>query len=208
MRRKAKSAGRRSRRKKIYDKCNGKFTPYQLRQIAKAGLPPPAPQLTTKEFAKLQQQWYAKAAEAGLTDIEWVDHATGRGQDSPHLKGSLALGKTYHVGRETYYQMATTYLHHCKALRGYRRFIWKLHSEAVPYEQILQQVKLNYTHPPSIYTLYYDIKKLAELCYAWNRTHPEGLLVKRAEDRDRFNDSYLAEIFATEYHYILGEEPL
>jgi hypothetical protein len=186
------------------------FSQRSLSRIKQAGLPTPDPNLSKTQFAKLQKQWYSKAAESGFEDIEWVNHATGAGHDSGFLKGSLAGGKAYHPGRALYYQLATNYLVHCQNLQNkpYNKFIWKLHAEGATYDELLKQVRKKFGNAPSKYTLYYQIKELAQRCYIWNATNPEGLIVKRKEDKNALEDRGLEDFYADEYNWILSKEPM
>lgn len=184
-----------------------KFSRNMLKKINKAGLPQPTTKPTKAQFAKLQKQWYDKLAKEGFEDIEWVNHSTGIGHDSGFLRGSLVGGKAYHPGRDLYYQLATNYLMHCKSLRNrpYHKFLWKLHSEGQTYDEIEVAIAKKYERV-SKYTLYYQIKELAKLCYKWNATHPEGLLVKRAEDKALLEQKGLEEFYATEYNWMINRE--
>lgn len=184
------------------------FSQRTLKRITAAGLPTPDPNLSQSQFARLQKQWYAKLAKEGFDDIEWVDHTTGRGHDSAFMKGGGA--KTYHAGRELYFQLATNYLMHCKNLlkKPYHRFIWRLHSEGLTYEEIESQVAQRYKNPVSKFTIYYQLKELAQLCYVWNATDPDGLLVKRAEDKANIEQKNLEDFYAVEYNWIIsGQVP-
>lgn len=185
-----------------------KISQRMLKKIKDAGLPPPDLGTSSKEFAKLQKQWYAKLAKSGFEDIEWVNHNTGTGHDSGYLKGSLLSGKAYHPGRELYYQLALNYLTHCSGLkhRPYHRFIWQLHANGATYDEILQQLKKHKKPIVSKYTLYYQIKELAKLCYKWNAKHPEGLLLKRAEDKQVIAEKGLEDFYATEYNWMINRE--
>lgn len=185
-----------------------KLSERQLKQVRKAGLPEPANGITDQQFAKLQKQWYAKLAKDGFEDIEWVNHSTGKGHDSGYLKGSLISGKQYHPGRELYYQLASNYLQHCKGLKNdtYRRFIWKLHSEGQTYAEIESAVKRRFRQSVSVYTLYYQIKHIAKLCYRWNKRHSEGLLRKRAEDQQAIAEKGLEDFYSQEYNWMINRE--
>jgi hypothetical protein len=186
-----------------------KFSKRALQGIKKAGLPEPDQGLSKAQFAKLQKQWYATLADKGFEDIEWVNHSTGTGHDSGFLKGSLISGKAYHPGRDLYYQLAMNYLTHCQGYikrSAYDRFIWRLHTEGATYEEIVAQVKKKFKRAPSVYTLYYSIKKIAKLCYKWNATAEEGLLKKREEDAQRIEDSALAEFYNIEYNWLCNEQ--
>lgn len=185
-----------------------KFSQRLLKKIDDAGLPSPDLGITRKEFAKLQKQWYAKLAKEGFKDIEWVDHSTGTGHDSGYLKGSLISGKAYHPGRDLYYQLASNYLQHCKNLknRPYHKFIWKLHAEGMTYDEIELHVKKRYKNSVSKYTLYYQIRELARLCYRWNTQNKEGLLRKRAEDKAAIEEKGLEEFYNQEYNWIINRE--
>lgn len=183
-----------------------------LKKLKQAGLPEPDPGLTKAQFAKLQKHWYSKANSdpEGFQDIEWVNHKTGEGHDSAYLKGSLNGGKPYHPGRALYFQLASNYLVHCRNLRNrpYDKFIWQLHADGQTYDDILKQIKKQFNRCPSKYTLYYEIKEIAKRCYVWNSTHPEGLLVKRKEDKIALEEKGLEEFYLDEYNWILSKEPL
>ena len=184
-----------------------KLSANMLKKIRAAGLP--QPNIGTKQdFARLQRQWYAKLAEDGFEDLEWVNHKTGTGHDSGFLKGSLISGKAYHPGRDLYFQLAANYLTHCRNLRNrpYHRYIWKLHTEGLTYDEIELKAKKRYKNATSKYTLYYEIKRLAQLCYRWNATNPEGLLVKRAEDRAEIEKKGLEDFYAAEYNWMINRE--
>lgn len=187
-----------------------KLSKRSLQRIKQAGLPEPDPGLSQAQFAKLQKQWYAKAATDGFEDIEWVNHSTGAGHDSAFLRGSLAGGKAYHPGRALYYQLASNYLIHCKNLKNkpYNKFIWKHHSNGMTYDELLRHVHKRFGKSVSKYTLYYQIKELAKLCYIWNATSPEGLITKRKEDKDALENRGLEDFYADEYNWILSKEPL
>lgn len=183
-----------------------KFSDHAIKKIKKAGLPEPDQGTTKAEFAKLQKQWYAKLAKDGFQDIEWVNHATGTGHDSDYLKGSLTGGVRYHPGRDLYYQLASNYLLHCGNLKNnpYHKFIWKMHANGATYDEIEAEVKKRFVGAISKYTIYYDIKKLAKLCYKWNVTADEGLLRKRAEDRTEIEQRGLEAFYEEEYNWLLS----
>jgi hypothetical protein len=178
------------------------------KQVQQAGLPLPVD--ASQKFADLQKQWYAKLETDGFEDIEWVNHSTGKGQDSSYLRGSMQSGKPYHPGRDLYYQLASNYLQHCKNLRrnkSYNYFIWKLHTEGATFTEILEALKRRQPKSvPSRYTLFYDVRRLAKQCYRWNATNPEGLLVKRREDEQKKAESLLAEFENTEYNWLSNEQ--
>lgn len=182
------------------------FSKQMQKEIKSAGLPTPN-NLTDKQFAKLQKQWYALASK-DFNDIEWVNHNTGTGHDSGYLKGSLNGGKPYHSGRALYFQLASNYLEHSRALRNnhYKHFIWELHSQGMTYDEIEAKVMTRFGQGPSKYTIYYDIKKIAKLCYRWNKKHPEGLLRKRAEDQAEIAKKGLEEFYAEEYNWIIDRQ--
>lgn len=166
--------------------------------------------LSKAEYAKLQKKWYDKLADEGFKDLEWVDPATGGGHNSPYLRGSLNGGKPYHAGRELYYQLASNYYVHCKNLknRPQQRYMWLLHSEGHTYDDIVAALRKKYGEGPSVYTVFYQLQHLAKLCYKWNLTNKHGLLVKRAEDKQAFENSALAEFvaaeFGSEYNWVLS----
>lgn len=184
------------------------LSPNMARQLKKAKLPQPVQQMSAAQYAKLQKKWYAILADDGFEDIEWVDHKTGKGHNSGFLKGSLISGKIYHPGRDLYFQLASNYLLHCKALKEkpYERFIWKHHANGLTYAEVQKEVKDKYGKAQSMYTIYYQLRDLAKLCYKWNQTHPEGLLVKRAEDKKIIDESGVAEFYKIEYNWLQNEQ--
>lgn len=184
-----------------------KFSKNSLKQISKAGLPAPDPGLTNKEYAKLQKQWYAKLEADGFKDLEWVDHKTGKGHNSDFLRGSFGGGKRYHAGRDLHYRLASNYLMHCKNLRGYNRFIWKLHSEGETYEDIVKQIRKKYKKKVSVYKVYYDLKQLTERCYKWNARYNEGLLIKWEEDKRAQEQLDVDAFLKPDYDWLLGPAP-
>lgn len=206
--RKPKSTAKKSKMVKSKKNILPGFSQTKIRRILKAGLPAPTPSLSQTEFAKLQKTWYDKLSAEGFQDIEWVDHKRGTGHDSPHLKGSLILGKQYHPGRQLYFDMACAYLQHCTALKGYYRFIWRLHATGHTYDQIMEQLSKKYSNHPSKFTVFYDIEHLAKKCFKWNARAAEGILRKRNEDKESLLNSPLAELYATEYNWVIGEEEL
>lgn len=173
--------------------------------ISRAGLPLPQERVSRKEFIKLQKQWYAKLAKEGFEDIEWIDHSTGKGHNSPFLRGSMQGGRRYHAGRDLYFRMATNYLHNCKSssLRNYRRIIWRLHAEGATYQEIVNELSNKHGLTISIFTVFSDIQHIAKLCRKWNQTAPEGLMVKWAEDRKAIEDSVLEDFMQNEYDWLL-----
>ena len=173
------------------------------KQLKKIGGAIPAPKVSEREFAAIQKEWYGKLADDGFKDLEWVDHSTGKGQNSDFLKGSFAAGKRYHAGRDLHYRLATNYLAHCKSLRGYNRFIWAMHADGRTYQEIRTAVKRKYKRKVSIYTLYYELQRLNKNCVNWNKRYPEGLLVKWQEDAALREESIVAE-FLLEYDWMLN----
>jgi hypothetical protein len=99
-------------------------------------------------------------------------------------------------------------LQHCSNLKNkpYEKFIWKAHSEGLTYDEVLELVVAKYSDPPSKYTLYYELKHIAKLCYRWNARHPEGLLKKREEDKRAQEESALAEFYNVEYNWLCNEQ--
>ena len=92
----------------------------------------------TKEFKKLQDQWYAKLKKEGFKDIE---------QDEDHLKSYASTDlinnytpETFAI-KENYYIAAGHFLHSyefkCKA----DRLIWEYHSEGKALVEIVKLLK-------------------------------------------------------------------
>jgi hypothetical protein len=167
-----------------------KITKKKLRE---AGLPSPAAtKIGTPKFTALQKKWYAKLQENGFKDIEWVDHTTGKGQDSDYLKGSLAKGKPWSPDRAQFFRLLQNYLTHYQF--KYRRmdyYILARLNEGWTYRRIHEGCQKKYRLKKSLYWLYYHIQGLSQAMLVWNKTHTHGML-NASSARESLNDINLA----------------
>jgi hypothetical protein len=129
------------------------------------------------EFIKLQKRWYAKLKKEGFDDIEWTDHKTGYGQDSPHLKRSTSyIASKYSVGTENYYRLFRNFVSHATFTSKIDQTIAELHSEGFSYREILKQIRLRHRRKRSLYFIWSRMKVLTAQMLEFNKTHEEGLL--------------------------------
>lgn len=154
-----------------------------------AGLPvPAATKIGTPKFTELQKKWYSKLAQNGFKDIEWVDHKTGKGQDSDYLKGSLAKGKPWNPDRAQFFRLLQNYLTHYQfKSRKVDRFIMTRLNDGWTYRKIHAECRKKYKFKKSLYWLYYHIQKLSQAMLIWNKTHEHGLL-HPSNARNMLND--------------------
>lgn len=95
-----------------------------------------------QEFAELQSKWYAKLAENGFEDQEWVDHKTGFGHDAPfRKKTSCQIRKKYDPAVEEHFRRCRVFLEHgqIKPLSIKRLFEW--YTEGLSTRQIATKIK-------------------------------------------------------------------
>lgn len=101
-------------------------------------------QFRSKEFKKLESEWYAIVSESGFVDIEdtvneerplkdW--HGSSLGRDATR-RGPEAIKATM-----TYYSCAAELLHVYQFQDPLHRKIWELHCEGMPVREIAKRVK-------------------------------------------------------------------
>lgn len=159
-------------------KPRSKRPPYSKRAVKAAGLPlPSSTKIGTAEFTALQKKWYDKLEASGFEDIEWVDHTTGRGQDSDYLRGSAAKGRVWSPERAQFYRLLQNYVTHYQfKTRRLDRYIMTRLNEGQTYRQILEGAKKKFKFKKSLYWLYYKIQDLVKDMVIWNKQHKLGLL--------------------------------
>lgn len=94
-----------------------------------------APSFRTKEFLKLQKEWYKKLKQSGFEDLEFF----GENGEPTHnmLNQSLAnIRKTYSPQSFYYFNRAGWFLHHGWFLDKLEHDIWELHCEGLSNYQI------------------------------------------------------------------------
>jgi hypothetical protein len=148
------------------------------KKLRAAGLPIPAATKTDpSKFTKLQKKWYDKLAKMGFKDIEWVDHKTGLGQNSDHLRGSMAKGKPWSPSRAQFFRLLQNYLTHYQfKSRRMDAYILARLNEGKTYREIHAGCRQKYKLRKSLYWLYYHIQKLSNDMLAWNKSHANGML--------------------------------
>jgi hypothetical protein len=98
--------------------------------------------MSQKEFSKLRETWYKKLARAGFKDAEQLD---GNLKVWHKSYFNVNYGKTKFLAKQEYYIMAEHFLNSYfndekNIWTPIEREIWKLHSEGVPYRDILKIV--------------------------------------------------------------------
>lgn len=92
----------------------------------------------TKEFKKLQAEWYSKLEDEGFQDVE---------QDEEHLKRwtssffKTRYNPTLWKAKEEYYRAAGHFLHDYKFSNDTEKLIWELHGEAMSIRNIALVLK-------------------------------------------------------------------
>lgn len=150
----------------------------------------------TKEFSKLQKEWYAKLEASGFEDLEYVGH-NGVDASAAPLKTSSSpdqsignLGLTYH-----YYNLLSNYLTHNPRYGTIRdRTIVKLYVAGVSYRKILKSsevlrlIENGKCKPFSVFIVFQTVNSFVQDALLWNKVNPEGLeyseLLDAAEDAE------------------------
>ncbi len=131
----------------------------------------------SKDFIKLQKQWYKKLKDSGFDDIEFTDHATGLGQNSAYLKRPSAyLAKKYNKQTDKYYSLFRNFLTFGTFTSKIDKNIALWHSEGVSYRKIVKLIAKTHRMRRSLFYVFTKIKKLQRQMIEFNRTHPEGML--------------------------------
>ena len=100
-----------------------------------------------KGFAQLQEEWYNKLAEDGFEDLEWVDHTTGKGQNSDYIKKpSVGFIKTYNHYTEEHFRIMRHYLNNADVGNLYDCFLLEAYSEGLTYREIKAMLNSNFNH--------------------------------------------------------------
>lgn len=150
----------------------------------------------TKEFSKLQREWYGKLEADGFEDLEYVGHG-GLDSSAAPLKSSTApdqnmgdLGLTYH-----YYNLLSNFLTHNARYGSVRdRAILRLYVAGVSYRKILKHesviklIESGKVKPFSVFIVFQTVKEFVAEAMLWNKTNPEGLeyrdILDAAEDAE------------------------
>lgn len=153
--------------------------------MAKNGLVQPATlKIGSKQFEKLQAEWYRRAADFNGTtdtgdaigDIEWATNP-----NSPYLQRSGGKARMLTPGKQLYYALCRNYLTH-GGLKGRKKFAWQHHTDGLSYRKILGLMQRKYGIKRSVYWVFYFVEAIKEKMLAWNRTHPEGMLNPANQD--------------------------
>jgi hypothetical protein len=99
----------------------------------------------SKEFKKLQKEWYKKLEDTGFVDIEVHEGHHRQSRDKNHNT------PTYRASKEEYYRMATYFLNDHKFKSNLEKAIWDYHTNGIGCRDIAdllvktKVIKTNYT---------------------------------------------------------------
>lgn len=154
------------------------------RALKAAGLPPPADIARNSEaYTKLQNEWYAKLAQDGFEDLEWLDKRTGKGHNSDHLRGSASRGRTWAPERAQFYRLLQNFLTHYQFRNMQERYVLHQLNDGQTYRKILAGCRAKYGLKHSLFWFYYYVQDLVAKMVKWNQVHAEGLLNPANADR-------------------------
>ena len=138
-----------------------------------------------KEYARLQKEWYNKLKDDGFEDLEWIDHSTGKGQNSDYLKRpSQSIAISYSPETEEHYRIMRHYATHCAEGCLLDHFMFEAYTDGNSYRDIVKIV--NTTLPQSmlremhrrdtrliegevsVHFVFYAVKKMIDKAIKWN----------------------------------------
>lgn len=140
------------------------------------------PKLRSKEFYKLQAEWYAKLKSEGFNDLERFTNVTESHDANRLLNGqsmrSIALKKnwesTYH-----HYSRMRNFVTHCPRWAGpdaVRSLVGRLYSEGVSFREIVNETKrLGLKSNMNKWHVHHMVKDFVLKATLWNQRDPRGL---------------------------------
>ncbi len=146
------------------------------KRMADLGLVTPLPDRPNKALAKVQKQYYAKLAKAGFKDLEWVDHTSGRGQNSDYLKQPSGLPRMWRPERLQFYRLVSAYAVHGTFASKRDKAAMTMLADGKSFRAILSHLRQRHGYRRSLYSLFYELQELLKQCHIFNLTHREGLL--------------------------------
>ena len=144
----------------------------------------------TKNFTKIQEEWYDKLKEDGFKDLEWVDHKTGKGQATDYIKRPCAgFIKSFNPFTAEHFGIMRHYVSNCNEGSIFNHFLIEAYSEGVTYRDIVVMVNENFdsyvlkdlmdpdtyrvtSGRISIYAVFYRIKDLIARANEWHKLQP------------------------------------
>jgi hypothetical protein len=91
---------------------------------------------SSKDFKRLQSEWYKKLSESGFSDLESPKDPDAKLQKEARIKN-------YSLERETYFSLAENFLERSK-LTPLESSIWALHAEGLSLRETMHKLKLKY----------------------------------------------------------------
>lgn len=156
----------------------------------------------TKDFKKLQAEWYGKLRERGFDDVEVypIERYSDKMQKkytqnlvSPYLKrGDAAFYAQKSPETALFYQILTNYQTHTRQKTRIHGDMLRLFIAGKTYRQITKAIQSKYTpeqagkilsrifkrsrktHKLSIFFVHTHLKRTIERALEWNRTDPRG----------------------------------
>lgn len=117
--------------------------------------------MKSREFRRLQREWYAKLADSGFVDIERHNlHA-----DNPYMRQhkhevQVTLERGMLVGRQEYFRRAGHWSWDRTFLNRKEAHIWRLHANGLSYREVAREVQVFPRCKPT--GVFYAIKREAE----------------------------------------------
>lgn len=107
----------------------------------------------SKEFQKLQKQWYKKLEKTGFKDAEQED-GNLKVWESSYFSSRYSEGAF--SAKEDYYRLAGQFLHSHKFETPKEQRIWSLHAEGKSIRTIAKELK---TYPQKIHAIIQRLSK-------------------------------------------------
>lgn len=92
------------------------------------------------QFKKLQKQWYEKLAKEGFEDIEQTDGNLKVWTSHIHRSLQSLANPTLREAKETYYRLASQFLHEFVFPDQKTKKIWQMHSDGISYRHIAKEL--------------------------------------------------------------------
>ncbi len=121
----------------------------------------------SKEFKQAQKKWYDKLKKEGFEDIEWINHETGYGQNTPWIKNykKTVNEKKMHEHND-YYSKCSYFLHYGKFKSRLHKKIWEFYCEGLSYRNMVKRLKKEnrFKYIPSIFWISIHLNQMINEC--------------------------------------------
>ncbi len=120
-----------------------------------------------ESFAKTQKIWYDKLKKEGFNDLEWINHATGAGQNGPYLKeSSPPINEQKMEEHINHFAKCSRYLHYGKFKTPLHKKVWAMYCEGISYRNMMKKLKKEGKNKyiPSIFWISMHINQMINEC--------------------------------------------